>query len=208
METASVLLIDSSHLFRDGIRHILEGSAFHICHEASSLEEALPLIASSSPRVILIDPQPSEGDLDRQMSKISSARTGAARVVILTNRVEMDRLAEALSAGVDGFLLKDMSADALQQSLCLVLLGEKVFPSDLAHLLIERRIAPQAPLGRAAYARGLSHREMQILSCLLNGDSNKSIANCLGITEGTVKVHIKAVLKKINVQNRTQAAVW
>jgi two-component system nitrate/nitrite response regulator NarL len=92
-----------------------------------------------------------------------------------------------------------MSGDALQQSLRLVLLGEKVFPTDLAHLLTN---------GRMGHFNGLSDREMQILACLLNGAKNKQIAYELKISDGTVKVRLKAILKKIHVRNRTQAAIW
>jgi two-component system nitrate/nitrite response regulator NarL len=133
------------------------------------------------------------------------------RVVVLTDRISSSSLAAALDAAVDGYLLKDMSADALQQSLRLVMLGEKVFPTGLAHLLIAGRLKdPSRPAGRLGQLNtpGLSDREVEILGCLLNGMSNKVIANQLRISEGTVKVHLKGILKKINVRNRTQAAIW
>jgi len=88
----------------------------------------------------------------------------------------------------------------------LVLLGEKVFPTSLAALLISGPVdnVVEMPGGR----RGLSERENQILRSLLKGESNKMIANRLGITEATVKVHLKTVLRKIGAANRTQAAIW
>jgi two-component system, NarL family, nitrate/nitrite response regulator NarL len=142
--------------------------------------------------------------------RISQLRTAAprARIVVLTENIRVNRLADALSAGVDGYLLKNMSADALHQSLRLVLLGEKVFPTDLAHLLTNGRIMPRDDAGQMSRFNGLSDREMQILGCLLNGAQNKQIAHELKISDGTVKVHLKAILKKIRVQNRTQAAIW
>jgi two-component system, NarL family, nitrate/nitrite response regulator NarL len=107
-----------------------------------------------------------------------------------------------------GYLLKNMSADALHQSLRLVLLGEKVFPTDLAHLLISDRLTARNEAVQGDHVNGLSDREMQILGYLTSGAQNKQIANDLQISDGTVKVHLKAILKKIGVQNRTQAALW
>jgi two-component system nitrate/nitrite response regulator NarL len=90
----------------------------------------------------------------------------------------------------------------------LVLLGEKVFPTSLGHLLTNHPLARQSEDQSLGGLAGLSQREAQILACLLNGTSNKQIANELNIAEGTVKVHLKAIMKKINVRNRTQAAMW
>ncbi len=86
-------------------------------------------------------------------------------------------------------------------------MGEKVFPTHLAQLLVSSRgdeLGQDVPPRR----KGLSQREVQILRCLLNGNSNKMIANHLNITEATVKVHLKSLLRKINASNRTQAAIW
>jgi two-component system, NarL family, nitrate/nitrite response regulator NarL len=130
------------------------------------------------------------------------------RIVVLTETIRVGRLSEALSAGVDGYLLKNMSADALHQSLQLVLLGEKVFPTDLARLLTSDWMMGRNDAAQGEHANGLSHREMQILGDLLSGAQNKQIARDLQICEGTVKVHLKAILKKLGVQNRTQAAIW
>jgi two-component system nitrate/nitrite response regulator NarL len=147
---------------------------------------------------------------ESQTEGIGQIRAAAppTRIVVLTETIRVARLAEALSAGVDGYLLKDMSADALHQSLRLVLLGEKVFPTDLARLLTSDWMMGRNDVPHAGHINRLSHREMQILGYLLNGAQNKQIARDLQICEGTVKVHLKAVLKKIGVQNRTQAAIW
>lgn len=207
MTSYSVVLIDANRLFREGLGRILSGSAFAAVHQSSSVEDALPLIVSLQPSVVLV------GSLDA--GAVLATRTGEiraaapqTRIVMLTDSVGIDRLAEALSARVDGYLSKNMSADALQQSLRLVLLGEKVFPIDLANLLTNRRIVSEDDIDQGSPVNGLSARERQILSCLLNGAQNKQIANDLEISDGTVKVHVKAILKKIGARNRTQAALW
>jgi two-component system, NarL family, nitrate/nitrite response regulator NarL len=96
----------------------------------------------------------------------------------------------------------------LHQSLRIVSLGEKVFPTELANLFTGDRLVSRSDLGSMRHLNGLSDREIQILSHVRNGGQNKQIANDLKISDGTVKVHLKSILKKIHVQNRTQAAIW
>jgi two-component system, NarL family, nitrate/nitrite response regulator NarL len=207
MISDSVLLIDASRLFREGMRRIFADSSFTVIHESCSVEDALPFIESLQPSVVLVDLPDAGEAVTGRISQIRAV-TSRSRIVVLTESIRVDRLADALSVGIDGYLLKNMSADALHQSLRLVLLGEKVFPTDLAHLLTKGRITLRSDTGQIGHLNGLSGREMQILGCLLKGAQNKQIAQELKIADSTVKVHIKAILKKIHVQNRTQAAIW
>lgn len=206
MDGTSVLHIDRNQLFREGLRRILDDSPFYVSYEASSFSEGANQVVAQKPGIIIIDTN-GYGDVLPELMHCARSVAVPPRVVVLTDTVGIPRLATALSAGVDGYLLKDMSADALKQSLRLVLMGEKVFPTDLAHLLINNRFVAQNS-GPAERSGGLSDRETEILACLVNGHSNKAIANRLQITEGTVKVHLKGVLKKIRASNRTQAAIW
>lgn len=206
MDGTPVLHIDRNQLFREGLKRILDDSPFYISFEAASFSEGAHQVIAQKPGIVIID---TDGYGEVLPELMLSARSVAVppRVVVLTNTVGIPRLSSALSSGVDGYLLKDMSAEALKQSLRLVMMGEKVFPTDLADLLINNRFA--VPNGGPTERNGtLSDRETEILSCLVNGHSNKAIANRLQITEGTVKVHLKGVLKKIHAQNRTQAAIW
>jgi two-component system nitrate/nitrite response regulator NarL len=203
----SIFVIDSCRLFREGLRRIFSDSSFEVIHESFSIEDALPFIESLHPALVLVD-LPDCGEAPTATVNQIRGAAPSARIVVLTETIRVNRLADALSAGVDGYLLKNMSGDALQQSLRLVLLGEKVFPTDLAHLLTNGRIMSRSDTGQMGHFNGLSDREMQILACLLNGAQNKQIAYELKISDGTVKVHLKAILKKIHVQNRTQAAIW
>lgn len=207
MSNGSVLLIDASRLFREGLRRIVSGSSFAAIHESRSVADALPLIESSQPSLVLVDFPDSGEAVTEGIGQIRAAAP-LTRIVVLTETIRVSRLSEALSAGVDGYLLKNMSADALQQSLRLVSLGEKVFPTDLARLLTSDWMMGRNDAAQGAHVNGLSHREMQILGYVLNGAQNKQIARDLQISEGTVKVHLKAILKKLGVQNRTQAAIW
>src|SRR3546814_70355 len=117
-------------------------------------------------------------------------------------------LAACLHAGAAAFLLKDISLEALIHSLKLAMLGQKVMPTELAMALINGATGMQPAGGRSIADYGLSDREMEILRCLVNGDANKVIANRLDITEATVKVHMKSLLRKITAATRTQAAIW
>lgn len=204
MQTVSVALIDMNKLFREGIRVLIQESNFQIVAEAASPSEAVSFPTVPAPQIVLLDPL-GPGDAAQTVREIRVAFPDA-RLVLLTAELDPSSLAAVLEAGADAYLLKDISPEALVQSLRLVMLGEKVFPSHLAALLMDRRFQAD---GRAPqFQRGLSKREVDILRHLLDGDSNKMIANRLGITEATVKVHLKSLLRKIGASNRTQAAIW
>ncbi len=208
MDPVNVFLIDANKLFREGMKRLFEATPFKVIGEAGSLREGVPAVeaAGTPPDLILID-LASGGEEEVEAMRALRAGHPRIRVVILTTDLCTRRLSGALGAGADGYLMKDIACEALMQSLKLVMMGEKVFPTHLAELLISGRheeIGTEVPARR----KGLSQREIQILRCLLNGNSNKMIANHLHITEATVKVHLKSLLRKINASNRTQAAIW
>jgi two-component system nitrate/nitrite response regulator NarL len=141
--------------------------------------------------------------------KVLRSAAPESRIVVLSNALAAPALAGALDAGADGYLLKNISLQGLTQSLELAMLGEKVFPTQLATLLAEGRANSERPMFRGnSRPNGLSERETAILRCLVSGYPNKVIADQLQMTEASVKVHLKAVLRKIQASNRTQAAIW
>lgn len=212
MEDPAIFHIDPNQLFREGLRRILDRSPFRVDGEARSLAEGLKEISVKAPKIILIDilivDTDSWADSLSELVHGFNGQSPRPKIVVLTESLSISCLIKALSIGVDGYLLKNMSSDALMQSLSLVLAGEKVFPTELAHHLISNRFVPPPSGSLPEGIRDMSARETEILSLLVNGHSNKAIANQLNITEGTVKVHIKVILKKINASNRTQAAIW
>ncbi|MEX0694031.1 MAG: response regulator transcription factor [Rhodospirillales bacterium] len=209
MGDVSVLHIDQNQLFREGLRQLLRDSNFNMAGQAASLAEGFRQMANNPPTVVIIDVNGNGDQLLKLMEELEDILP-KPRVVVLTEAFCLNSLTAALCAGVDGYLLKSMSPGAFEQSLNLVLTGEKVFPTDLAYLLINNRFVakPDGSGNDKSNGNSLSNREMEVLSCLVNGHSNKSIANFLDLTEGTVKVHLKTILKKIDVNNRTQAAIW
>lgn len=207
MEPVRAILIDANKLFREGLKRLLDDTPIQIVAEAGNLREAATSVEGGLvPQLVLLDLAGS-GEEEAEGMRRLRGLLPEARMVILTSDLCTRRLANALEAGADGYLMKDLSSDALAQSLKLVMMGEKVFPTHLAALLISGRINGNST-DRPVSRKGLSQREVQILRCLLNGDSNKMIANHLSITEATVKVHLKSLLRKINASNRTQAAIW
>ncbi len=200
MTNLTVFLIDPNRLFREGLKRVLDSARFTVVGEAASLHET----TASEADLMLIDP--AAGDITPESFQALRATHPKIRIVVLTSELDAQHLAVALRAGANGYLRKDIASEALMQSLTLVMMGETVFPTELAALLANGRASTLAepPIQR----KGLSPRETQILRCLLNGNSNKMIANHLNITEATVKVHLKSLLRKINASNRTQAAIW
>ena len=200
-DATAILLIDSNRLFRHGLVHLMAGSEFQVVAEVGTVVEALSS-GSSLPALILIDPIAGQ----QGAAAIAALREAApqARIVVLTNQIDPASLPSMIEAGADAFLLKDTTTESLVQKLKLIMLGEKIFPSCIMSLLLNR----SSDAGVRVGGNQLSPREMQILRHLLDGDSNKLIGKHLDITEATVKVHLKSLLRKIGVANRTQAAIW
>lgn len=209
MGNIPTLLLDSDNLLREGLKRLLDGSEFDVFAEASNLDDArLSLAQEPAARLVLVDPC---AGADEDFSGISKLREGNSdiKIIVLTSHLTASCLARALEAGADGYLLKDLSSESLIQSLKLVIMGEKVFPSRLAGMLATASVSFVREESHNVPAKtGLSPREIQVLSCLVDGHSNKVIGRDLGITDATVKVHLKAALRKIDAQNRTQAAIW
>jgi two-component system nitrate/nitrite response regulator NarL len=199
-------LIDPDRLFREGIKRILDDSAYETVGEARSIDEARGLFASGARiDLVALDAADWEADGIGEFLRELRARIEGVKVVVLTSDRSRGTIGKAIGWSVDAYLLKDMSPEALTRSLQLVMLGQQIFPTRLMASLLQAEPSEPAPEGPS---KGLSPREVQILRHLMNGYSNKAIARALEISEATVKVHLKALLRKVRVSNRTQAAVW
>jgi two-component system, NarL family, nitrate/nitrite response regulator NarL len=203
----TVVLVGTNRLFRQGLRRLLDPEQFAVAGEARDLAMLDALIGERlAPDLVVADLNGCH-DADLERLRCLRADHDELRVVVLANTLCLADMARLLNAGADGYLVNELSAEALSLSLLLVMQGEKVLPSTLAGVLAsERAEARNGVLVQAR--RNLTERERQILTCLLNGHSNKHIARALTISEGTVKVHLKSLMKKIAAANRTQAALW
>jgi two-component system nitrate/nitrite response regulator NarL len=215
MDSIKILLVDPHQLSREGLKRLLVSERHDVIGVARSLDDAADQVANGLAPELLIcgleDPAP--GDQSATVDQIRS-KFPNLKVVILADSVSSSLLRQAINAGVNACLLRDMSLEALSRSLELVMLGQQIFPTQAALSLVASQSTGPAhagsglPPAAALPTRGVSGREGQILRSLLGGHSNKMIARELGISEATVKVHLKGVMRKINAQNRTQAAMW
>lgn len=206
LDNAVIWLVDAQPLLRAGLRSQLDGKGFQVAVEAATIEEATQLSGRGAvAHLIIVDFGMGGG----AVAKLKIAQP-QARIVVLAESAELSYLAEMFGAGADGFILKSISANALIESLKLVLLGEKVFPSILTNFLGAMQSQQSvSPIDRVRVGEvALSQRELDIIRSLADGHTNKSIAKELAITEATVKVHIKTVLRKLGASNRTQVAIW
>lgn len=206
MTEALVTLIDHDQLFSAALEALLDGSPFRIAATAPTVAAGVASLKHPpSPDIVIV----AAALLDGGALPCLRAHTGA-RLVVLGSSSGGEPLAQALRGGADAYLDKGMSRESLIRALHLVALGEAVYPLSAAELLTTAAPSPPpAPAPPTADGGGmLSRRELQILQCLLAGQSNKAIARRLCITESTVKMHFKNVMRKIQAQNRTQAAVW
>lgn len=217
-QSCETVLIGKNVLIREGIAKILHAAHFHIPVSASSPEE-LPSSLQAEKLMFLIV---HTGDcFNLAIAQIGSVkvRYPDARIAIVSDNYRPVDLASAFRAGANGYFVNVNSCDAFIKSVELVTMGETVFPPAFLSFALdanrEREKAEPSECEQAILAAGedailpqLSPREKAILSCLIEGDSNKCIARKINIAEATVKVHVKAILRKIRVQNRTQAAIW
>ena len=195
----SVLIVDDHTLVREGVRSLLNLNEFEVVGEAADGQQGVDSYKALQPEIVLMDMQmPHKNGLEA--SKEILQHDPKARIVILSVDLTEADLMSAVDMSVKGYLLKTSSGDALNQALKLVLAGESVFPSDALIKGMSNR--------QEAQEVGLTPREEEILRYIAKGLSNKCIARELDVTEGTVKVHIKAILKKLDMGNRTQAAIY
>jgi len=205
-------------LFHDGLRGIFSKSCFRPVHIALSLNEELQAyLRSVNNGIWLVGVERSVSATSALVQRMVTATPGL-KVVILASDQRPDDIVAALKAGACGFLRQDIPGDTLIRSLELIALGEmSVYPQcswgDTAVGNVQTSTFTSGtpePLRSQVndVVPSLSRCEMLILRMLMEGASNKVIARRLVITESTVKVHMKAILRKLRLQNRTQAAIW
>ncbi len=201
-----VLIIDDHTLFRIGLKGLLERRGIEVSVVGNG-EDGVRLAGEIRPDVVLLDLQmPGLSGLD-VLQRLRE--TGFAQpVVMLTTSNDERDLVGSLRCGAQGYLLKDMDPDALVQALHEILAGKTVVTPDLTTVLAKVvQHGGSDSQTRQALFDDLTPRELEILRHLAEGESNKIIARHLGISDGTVKLHVKAILRKLGLSSRVEAAV-
>jgi DNA-binding NarL/FixJ family response regulator len=204
-----ILLVDDQTMFREGLKTLLSVQPdFEVVGEAGDGEQALQKTASLHPEVILMDLRMPVLDGVAATRRLRRDHP-ECKVIILTTFDEDEYIYEGLRAGALGYLLKDTASDKLFEAIRLAARGESFLqPSVAAKLLTQfARLADQLPRLSSTLTEPLSDRELEVLRLVASGDSNREIAAKLFIAEGTVKNHITNILGKLEVSDRTQAAV-
>lgn len=206
MSRTRVLIVDDHPLFRRGVQQLLAMEPDLLAvGEGRSGNEAVELALALDPDLILLDLNMA-GMGGLEALRALRAAEVQCRIVMLTVSDHEDDVVAALRAGADGYLLKDMEPEELLARIKQAADGVMVLSEQLTRVLAAavsgRREEPGAGLG------SLTGRERDILGYLAHGLSNKMIGRELDIAEGTVKVHVKNVLKKLGLRSRVEAAVW
>jgi DNA-binding NarL/FixJ family response regulator len=201
-----VLIVDDHALAREGLRGILaRADDLEVVAEASSGEEALTLVRTTAPDVVLLDIRLGPGMDGLAVAAAIRAEGIDAKVLILTLHDAPEYVRAALAAGAAGYVLKDAGAEDLIAAVRQVLAGQAALP--LA--LVNQALAPGARIADDEQARvaRLTPREREVLDHIADGLTNKAIARSLNVSPGTVKAHVERVIAKLGVADRTQAAV-
>ncbi len=209
--TLRVLLVDDQPLFRKALAGLVNAQLdMTVVGEADNGIEALDRVRDVSPDIVLMDVNmPLAGGVDG-VRAIRGAGF-ATKIVMLTISEDDDDLFDAIRAGANGYLLKNIRPEALFEDLRGVIRGEAPIAPAIAHKLLDALREGPRPHPAAIAADGetaLTRRETEILQLVAGGLSNKEIANHLTITEGTVKNHVHNALEKLHLTNRTQAAAY
>lgn len=212
-ETFVAAIVEPNALYREGLARILRASRFRILVSAPLLDDAASNVLAEHNNVLLVIGSGDDHQAMIRQIELFKAKNSAGRVAVVTDRHHQNEAVAAFRAGANAYFAGGTSGDAFIKSLDLVMLGETLMPAAMLMLLPEYERVNGTPLIEAELTRShdtpqLSMQEKRILRSLVEGDSNKVIARKVSIAEATVKVHIKAILRKLRVHNRTQAAVW
>lgn len=205
-EAATILLIDDHPMLRTGVRQLISmADNIRVVGEASNGAQGIVLAETLDPDLILLDLNMPEMNGLETLDKLREKALSGRVVVFSVSNYEED-VVSALKRGADGYLLKDMEPEELLKALQQAAAGQMVLSDTLmpvlASSLRSHRVTPERDISQ------LTPRERDILRLIAQGLSNKMIARRLDITESTVKVHVKHMLKKMKLKSRVEAAVW
>lgn len=200
-----VMIADDHSLIREGIKQLLEyDGTMEVVAEASNGVDCLEKLKSFVPDILLLDINMPEKNGLEVLDEIKKNNC-EIKVLILTVHNELDYLIKAVDIGVDGYILKDSESSELKRAIQSVISGENYIQASLIPALNNRLLNRDIDKDKIDLLTG---RELEVLIGVANGMINKEIATSLNISERTVKNHVSNIFKKIDVSDRTQAAVF
>jgi NarL family two-component system response regulator LiaR len=206
-EKIKVLIVDDHQVVRQGLRTVLElQEDVLVVGEAGDGETAVDMVRRLNPNVVLMDLVMPRLDGISATRQVKSLGTGV-KVIALTSFTEDDKVFPAIQAGASSYLLKDVSPDDLVEAIRAVHRGEARLHPDIARKLMEQ-VAQQASPLRQSQFEDLTEREREVINLVAKGRSNQEIANELVISEKTVKTHVSNILGKLQLEDRTQLAIY
>lgn len=201
-----VMLTDDHSMLREGIRQLLEfDGSIEVIAEASDGDECLEMLKTVKPEVLLLDINMPKKNGIEVLQEMKERKINDIKVLILTVHNEVEYLLKAVDIGVDGYILKDSESAELKKAINAVMNGENYIQPNLIPALNSRLVYRDVDKEKI---EALTKRELEVLVQVANGMFNKEIATSLNISERTVKNHISNIFKKIEVSDRTQAAVF
>lgn len=204
-----ILLVDDQTMFRDGLRVLLSTQPdFQIVGEAADGEQAIRKAAALHPDVVLMDLRMPVLDGAAATRRLRAAQPDV-RVIVLTTFDEDAAIFDGLRAGATGYLLKDAPTEKLYEAIRAAARGESFLQPSVASRVVAEftRLSERSPDASQALVDPLSTRELEILRLLAGGATNREIALQLFIAEGTVKNHVTNIFSKLDVTDRTRAAI-
>lgn len=201
----NVVIVDDHKMIREGIRQLLEfDGKIKVIGEAGNGLECVEFLKEVSPDILLLDINMPEMNGLEVLQYIRDNKIDT-KVLILTVHNEVEYLVKAVDIGIDGYVLKDSESEVLKNAIFAVCEGENYIQPELIPMLNSRMINRDMDKEKL---KSLTKREIEVLKAISAGLLNKEIATNLGISERTVKNHISNIFKKIDVADRTQAAVF
>ncbi len=202
----TAVIVDDHPLFRRGLIQLLQSSGlFQLLGEAANGRDGIELVLRTQPDLLLLDLNMKDMN-GIEVLKAIKATDMETRVVMVTVSDQAEDLVTALRHGADGYLLKDMEPEQMVESIEAAAQGRVIISEALTHLLAAALRKSNRPAN--ATEAGLTDQEKRILELIAGGLSNKVIGKELDIAEGTVKVHVKHILRKLGLRSRVEAAVW
>lgn len=200
-----IIITDDHALIREGLKQLLEFDGdITIVDDAANGEECIEKVVSYNPDILLLDINMPKMNGIEVLENIRD-RGLNQKVIILTVHNEIEYMLKAMDLGVNGYILKDSSSSEIKRAIYAVMNGEIFIQKELVPVLNSKLLKRDIDKEKI---NSLTNRELNILKMVSQGLSNKDLASALNISERTVKNHLSSLFKKINVKDRTQAAVF